>query len=152
MPRILAINISTHKGTVKKEVGQAELKRGHGIIGDAHAGQWHRQVSLLPVESVRKLEGHGLNLHPGVFAENILTEGIELFKLPIGAILELGGDVLLQITQIGKECHHGCIIRQISGTCVMPTDGVFAKVLQGGVLKQEDPVKYTETSAVNRVS
>ncbi len=152
MGRILAVNISGKKGTQKQTVVSAEFRMNYGILGDAHAGTWHRQVSLLPVESVRTLEGHGLDLSPGVFAENILTEGLALTELPIGTRLALGESVLLEVTQIGKECHHGCIIRQVSGTCVMPTDGVFARVLRGGTVTCGDEIAVVNQNSTIAIS
>ena len=138
MASIVSINISTQKGVVKHPVSQAELKIDHGIVGDAHAGPWHRQISLLAQESVDRMAALGIvNLTPGVFAENITTEGIELFTLPVGTRLMLG-ECLVEVTQIGKECHHGCEIFKKVGKCVMPTEGIFVKVLSQGTIHPGD--------------
>jgi len=140
MPSVIAVCVSEKKGTVKKPVDSIELKLRHGIEGDAHAGDWHRQVSLLGVESVDKLRPKMPDLPPGVFAENILTEGITLYKLPVGTRLRVG-PVLLEVTQIGKECHLACEIRQKTGDCVMPREGIFAVVLEEGTVKAGDSVE-----------
>ena len=129
--RILSINVSTRKGVQKTPVAQAELRVGHGIVGDAHAGDWHRQVSLLADEDVQTMRGQGVELGCGDFAENITTQGVDLAALPVGARLYLG-EAVLEITQIGKECHHGCAIYQAVGDCVMPRRGIFARVLEAG--------------------
>ena len=132
MGRIEAICISPGKGTVKKPTAAAELRERHGIVGDAHAGDWHRQVSLLPAESIAKVRDLMPNLADGAFAENLITSGLNLSGVIIGDRVTIGERVVLEITQIGKECHHGCAIRQITGDCIMPREGVFCKVLQGG--------------------
>ena len=137
--RIKAICISEKKGTKKHPVPSALLIPEHGVDGDAHAGNWHRQVSLLAQESVDTMRALMPDLLPGDFAENILTEGVDLKSLPIGTILNIG-DATLEITQIGKECHADCEIRRITGKCVMPTDGVFARVLRGGVITAGDTI------------
>lgn len=143
MAKVLAVCISEKKGTKKHPVPQVELETDHGILGDAHAGNWHRQVSLLANESVDEMRGKGVSLHAGDFAENILTEGITLKNLPIGTVLDIG-TAKVQITQIGKECHNDCEIRRLVGTCVMPTQGVFAKVIKGGTVKSGDEIKPAE--------
>ena len=113
----------------------------HGIEGDAHAGDWHRQVSLLAVESVAKVQKNlKFLLKNGDFAENILTEGIEVFSLPVGTKLKIG-EALCEVTQIGKECHHGCAIREAAGDCVMPREGVFVKTLEGGKVRAGDKIE-----------
>lgn len=137
---VRAVCVSEQKGTKKHPVPLIHLKEEHGIVGDAHAGAWHRQVSLLAEESVDTMRHDVPNLKPGDFAENILTHGIDLKGLPIGTVLEIG-DVLLEVTQIGKECHADCEIRRLSGRCVMPTDGIFAKVLRGGDIRPDDIIK-----------
>ena len=119
------------------------LRRDHGIVGDAHAGNWHRQVSLLPEESVDTMRAPGLELHPGDFAENILTRGIALKTLPVGTRLRVG-ETVLEITQIGKQCHNDCAIKKTTGRCVMPTDGVFAVVLEEGVIRPGDAIEILE--------
>lgn len=146
MARILAICISERKGEQKKPVPQAELWVDHGIVGDAHAGPWHRQVSLLARESVDKLREKlkNVELKAGDFAENILTEGLTLYTLPVGTRLRLGGDAVAEVTQIGKECHHGCAIRQAAGDCVMPREGIFVNILTPGVIRPGDSVEIIE--------
>ena len=138
--KVIACCISEKKGTIKKEVPEIMLKVDHGIIGDAHAGNWHRQVSLLAKESVDKIrDKFKYELKPGVFAENILTEGIILHELPIGTKMKIGTSIL-QVTQIGKECHMSCEIRKLIGDCVMPREGIFCKVLQDGKIKKDDEI------------
>jgi len=140
MASIVSINVSPHKGTFKYPVEQAELKIDHGIVGDAHAGSWHRQISLLAQESIDKMTAMGLNaLTPGKFAENVTTEGIELFTLPVGTRLKLG-ECLVEVTQIGKECHQHCEIYKKVGKCVMPLEGIFVKVLSEGTIRPGDSV------------
>ena len=140
MARVLAVCTSARKGEKKRPVETIQLKIDHGIVGDAHAGSWHRQVSLLANESVDKMRGKGLTLEPGDFAENILTEGITLRTLPVGTYLHVG-DALLEITQIGKECHSDCAIKQKVGVCVMPAEGVFAVVREEGAIKAGDKIE-----------
>lgn len=140
MAEVVAVCISTAKGTPKFEVPQVEMKEEHGIVGDAHAGPWHRQVSLLGTESVDKMREKIPDLPHGAFAENILTRGLCLFELPVGTRLQVG-PALLEVTQIGKECHQGCAIRQITGDCVMPREGIFARVLTGGTVRAGDGIE-----------
>jgi MOSC domain-containing protein YiiM len=109
-----------------------------GMQGDAHAGDWHRQLSLLAQESIDKMQGHGLVLQPGDFAENITTQGLDLLTLPIGTRVQVGNDVTMEITQIGKECHLGCEIRKLVGDCVMPREGIFARVITSGTIQAGD--------------
>lgn len=137
--QIVAVCISSNKGERKTPVGQVELKENHGIVGDAHAGDWHRQVSLLAKESIDKMRELGLDVDNGDFAENLTTVGIDLPRLPIGSRLQVGS-ALLEVTQIGKECHTRCAIYHQAGDCVMPKEGIFAKVLQGGVIRPGDLV------------
>ncbi|MCP4571408.1 MAG: MOSC domain-containing protein [bacterium] len=132
MGRIEAICVSPAKGTVKTRVESAELRTEHGIVGDAHAGSWHRQVSLLPAESIAKVRDLMPDLADGAFAENLVTSGIALGQVTVGDRVRIGAEVELEITQIGKECHQGCAIRQITGDCIMPREGVFCRVLAGG--------------------
>jgi len=140
MAKVLSINISDKKGVVKLPVDQAELIEG-GIRGDAHCGEDDiRQVSLLADESVDKMRQMGLTLGAGVFAENITTQGIELKTLPIGTRLKIG-ETIQEVSKIGKECHHGCAIKQKTGTCVMPTEGIFTIVIQGGIVKAGDKIE-----------
>jgi len=129
--RVVAVCISAQKGEKKTPVESVELRPEHGIVGDAHAGDWHRQVSLLAMESIRKMQKMGLEVDSGDFAENITTEGLDLIHLPLGARLNIG-EVLLEITQIGKECHNRCEIFHQAGDCVMPKEGIFGRVLKGG--------------------
>lgn len=141
---VKAVCISEKKGEQKVPIEEAELKVDHGIVGDAHAGNWHRQVSLLGVESVAKVQNAlDFELKPGDFAENILTEGITLYTLPIGTKMTIG-DVEAEVTQIGKECHYGCAIRELAGDCVMPREGIFVKILKGGHIKAGDAIQVTE--------
>jgi MOSC domain-containing protein YiiM len=139
--QIKAISISTKKGTKKTNVPDAELKIDFGIVGDAHAGGWHRQVSLLAVESIDKMVAVGATVSPGDFAENITTEGVNLHKFRIGTKLKIGSDTELEITQIGKECHNRCEIFEQVGDCIMPKEGVFAKVIKAGTIKNGDPIE-----------
>jgi MOSC domain-containing protein YiiM len=138
---ILSINLSERTGEQKKPVDRALLRQGHGFVGDAHAGHWHRQVSLLADEDIATLRGKGIEIGFGDFAENITTRGIDLGSLPIGSRLHLG-PALLEVTQIGKECHTGCAIREITGDCVMPRKGVFARVIAGGEIDHESVCHY----------
>ncbi|SHM45463.1 molybdenum cofactor synthesis domain-containing protein [Caldanaerovirga acetigignens] len=140
MGRIVAVSISEKKGEKKQNVRRARLIEDFGLEGDAHAGSWHRQVSLLAKESIEKMKKMGLAVGPGDFAENITTEGIDLGCLPVGTRLEIG-DALLEVTQIGKECHSGCAIFKQVGQCIMPREGIFARVLRGGVVSEGDEIK-----------
>ncbi len=138
---VVAVNISEKKGTPKKTVEEGVLIENFGLQGDAHAGKWRRQVSLLGVESIEKAKlGPTNGLCHGVFAENITTEGIELYTLPVGTKLRVG-ESLLEISQIGKECHEGCAVSKLVGQCVMPREGVFAVVLQGGKVRAGDAIE-----------
>lgn len=140
MAKVLSVNISTEKGTVKKPIDEAILIAEFGLQNDAHAGNWHRQVSLLADESIDEMRALGLSdLDYGIFAENITTRGIELHTLPIGTRLQIGA-CILEVTQIGKECHHGCEIFKKVGKCVMPKRGIFAKVIVGGIVKAGDEI------------
>ena len=137
--KVVSVSISEQKGMRKTPVSSALLKQEHGLAGDAHAGDWHRQVSLLAMESIEKMQRMGLDVHPGDFAENITTEGIDLTTLPVGSRLSLG-EAEVEITQIGKTCHTRCAIYQQAGDCVMPKEGVFARVLTEGIVKPGDRV------------
>ena len=140
MPQqLLAVCISKNKGERKTPVTEVTLRENHGIVGDAHAGDWHRQISLLAKESIDKMRALGLDVDNGDFAENLTTEGIDLPKLPIGTHLQVG-ESLLEVTQIGKECHNRCAIYYQAGDCVMPKEGIFAKVLKEGILRPGDAV------------
>ncbi len=135
---IKSVCVSEKKGEQKHPVEQIHLLPNHGVVGDAHAGNWHRQVSLLAAESVEKVQKNiSFPLLPGAFAENILTEGICLYKLPVGTRLRVG-TAICEVTQIGKECHSDCAIRQAAGDCVMPREGIFVKVLQEGFVNSSD--------------
>jgi len=139
--KVIAVNISEKKGVPKETVELGEFKVDHGLVGDAHAGNWHRQVSLLGIESINKMKALGIEgLCTGTFAENLTTEGIELWKLPVGTKLKIG-DTLQEVTQIGKECHVKCAIFQQIGTCIMPTEGIFTKVLKDGIIKAGDEIE-----------
>lgn len=140
MPQVVATCISEKKGERKTPVEAVTLRENHGIVGDAHAGDWHRQVSLLATESIEKMRKLGLDVDSGDFAENITTSGIELVSLPIGTRLQVG-QTLLEVTQIGKECHTRCAIYHQAGDCVMPKEGIFAKVISGGTIRPQDEMR-----------
>ncbi len=137
---VLAISISERRGIKKRNVEFAELKEDFGIIHDAHAGQWHRQVSLLAVESMQKIKEKGLNVKPGDFAENICMEGLDIAQIKIGTKIKIGEDSLPEFSQIGKDCHQRCHIYYSVGDCVMPREGIFARVLKGGTIKPQDKI------------
>jgi MOSC domain-containing protein YiiM len=143
MAEVTAVCISDKKGVQKRAVPEISVKINHGIEGDAHAGDWHRQISLLGEESVDKLRAHFPNLPAGAFAENILTKGITLYELPIGTKLRVG-KTLLEVTQIGKECHQACAIKIVTGDCVMPREGIFTIVLEEGPIKAGDTIEVVE--------
>ncbi|HNW35434.1 MAG TPA: cyclic pyranopterin monophosphate synthase MoaC [Candidatus Ozemobacteraceae bacterium] len=132
--RIEKLATSRAKGIPKDPTDEVMIKPGFGVEGDAHGGDWHRQISLLGLESIRKMQEKGLNVDFGSFAENIATSGIMLYELPVGTLLWLSGTVLLEVTQIGKECHTKCAVYHKAGDCVMPREGIFARVLTGGPL------------------
>ena len=141
--KVVSINISDKKGMRKKPVKEAEIITDHGIKGDAHASNtWHRQISLLALESIKKMQDLGLKVKPGDFAENITTEGIDLVTLPIGTQMKIG-DVEAEVSQIGKECHTRCAIYYLAGDCVMPKEGIFVKVLRGGKIKVGDEINVS---------
>lgn len=144
MARIVAVCMSERKGERKQNIHQGIMREGHGLEGDAHAGKWHRQVSLLAMESIQKMRDQGLDVGPGDFAENIATEGIDLVSLPVGTRLRLGQDVVAEVTQIGKKCHSRCNIYQQAGDCVMPREGVFVAIIKGGVVKEGDSIQVIE--------
>ena len=139
--KVVSINISDKKGERKTPVQEAVIKEDFGIEGDAHASsEWHRQVSLLAIESVRKMQEMGLDVKPGDFAENITTEGLALLALPIGTRLKIGKDVIGEVSQIGKVCHTRCAIYEQAGDCVMPKEGIFIRILKSGVTKVGDEI------------
>lgn len=140
MGEIRAICISEQRGTKKYEIAQAELKEEWGIVGDAHAGHWHRQVSLLSQEKIDAFKLKGADIEYGAFGENLVVEGFDLAALPVGSRLQ-AGDVLLEVTQIGKECHSHCEIYERMGECIMPREGIFARVLHGGKIQKGDKVE-----------
>lgn len=142
MAKVIAVCSSKTKGVRKDNIRSGVLKQEYGLEGDAHADSgWHRQVSLLASESIEKMRKLGYDVGPGDFAENLTCEGIELFSLPIGTRLTVGDEVLLEISQIGKECHTGCAIFKLTGKCIMPKEGVFARVIQGGPVNIGDKIE-----------
>ena len=138
--KIVAVSISDRKGEKKHNVSEALLRPNHGLDQDAHAGDWHRQVSLLDMQSIARIREKGLDVEPGNFAENITTDGIRLWELPIGTRLQLGETVIVEVTQIGKECHSRCAIFHQVGDCVMPREGIFAKVIIEGSVRPGDAI------------
>ncbi len=145
---IVAVSVSSEKGTRKGNVQEAQLLENYGIEGDAHAGDWHRQVSLLAIESIEKMRAQGLDVGPGDFGENLTTQGLNLLSLPIGTRLILGKEkqVRVEVTQIGKVCHDRCAIYYQAGDCVMPREGIFVKILQGGKILPGDPIEMAGES------
>ena len=139
--KVLAVCRSRKKGTVKNQIESGILIEGYGLKGDAHSGEWHRQVSLLGIESINKMKKIGLEIEYGDFAENLTTEGIVLAGLSLGTRLKVGERALLEVTQIGKKCHHDCEIKKKIGDCVMPREGIFARVLSGGIVKKGDKIR-----------
>ncbi len=141
MARIIAVCKSKEKGTKKEVVADSTLREDYGLIGDAHADcNTHRQVSLLAIESINKMRSQGFDVGSGDFAENLTTEGIDLVSLPVGTHISIGDKIILEISQIGKECHSGCAIYRQTGKCIMPREGVFAKVIRGGLVRTEDTI------------
>ena len=138
---IIAVCTSKKKGIRKQNVGEAQLKVDWGIVGDAHAANWHRQVSLLALESIEKMRALGLNVGPGSFAENLTTQGQDLLSLPLGSQVRVGDQAILEITQHGKVCHDRCAIYRQVGDCVMPREGIFARVIKGGQVKVGDTIE-----------
>jgi MOSC domain-containing protein YiiM len=141
MGKIVAVCTSERKGMRKKNVGEGVLKVGFGLEGDAHGGDWHRMVSLLALESINKMKEKGLDVGPGDFAENLTTEGLDLVSLPIGTKLKIGATGVGEVTQIGKECHSKCAIFYQAGDCVMPKEGIFIRLLEGGVVRVGDNIE-----------
>ncbi|OOM76499.1 MOSC domain-containing protein [Clostridium sp. BL-8] len=141
MAKVLSINISEKKGVIKTPIKEGIFIEEHGLKDDAHAGKWHRQVSLLAQESIDKMIKMGVDgLEAGKFAENITTEGIILYELPVGTRLKIG-ETIQEVTQIGKECHKGCAIKNQVGTCIMPTEGIFTRIIKGGVIREGDSIE-----------
>ncbi len=148
--KVVAISISRKKGIPKSNISSAKLIENHGIDGDAHAGNWHRQVSFLAIESIDKMRERGLpNLRPGAFAENLTTEFLNLPNFSVGTRIKIGEQSELEITQIGKECHDKCAIYFKVGDCVMPREGVFAKVIKSGDIKLNDKIIIEKTNNQN---
>jgi MOSC domain-containing protein YiiM len=142
--KVVSINISDKKSVRKKPVQEAFLRTNFGIEGDVHASsKWHRQVSLLAIESIRRIQAMGLKVEPGDFAENITTEEIDLPKLPVGTRMTIGNAIEVEVSQIGKKCHARCEIYNQAGDCIMPKEGIFVKVLKGGKIKEGDSIKIT---------
>ncbi len=141
MGKIIAVCTSERKGMRKKNVGEGTLKVSFGLEGDAHGGDWHRMVSLLAMESIKKMTDKGLDVGPGDFAENLTTEGLELFTLPVGTKLKIGETSIGEVTQIGKECHTKCAIFYQAGDCVMPKEGIFIRLLEGGAVRVGDSIE-----------
>lgn len=141
MARVIAVCSSSTKGVKKENINKGVLQKEYGLVGDAHADSgWHRQVSLLAMESIQKMRNMGYEVGPGDFAENITCEGIELISLPVGTQITVGDKVILEISQIGKECHTGCAIFKQTGKCIMPKEGVFARVIYGGEVNTGDAI------------
>ena len=142
MGKIVAICISKKKGVQKKDVKQCRLIENYGLEGDAHAGSWHRQISLLSIEGRLVMENKGIKLDAGDFGENVLTEGVDFANIMVGNEIRLGRDALVRVTQIGKECHDRCNIYYQVGDCIMPREGIFAEVLKGGEIKIDDDIEF----------
>ena len=147
MGKVIAVCISPEKGTQKTAVAEGSFIEDYGIEGDAHAGKWHRQVSLLSYDKIEVFRQRGAQVEDGAFGENLVVEGIDFSVLPVGTRLSCG-EVILEVTQIGKECHHGCAIFQQMGDCIMPREGVFAKVIQGGKIRPGDEMTCMEDKIV----
>jgi MOSC domain-containing protein YiiM len=144
---VVAICTSRERGVVKLPVSEAQIRTDHGIVGDAHAGPWSRQVSLLAKESIDRMRQVLPDLDDGAFAENIVTQHVDLVNLQVGDRMRLGSEIYLEVTQIGKECHTACAIGQATGDCIMPREGIFCRVVTGGWLRPGDPVQITEKTA-----
>lgn len=141
MAKIVSVNISKNKGERKASVPSVKISPDHGIESDAHAGNWHRQISLLALESIKKMQKLGLDVGPGDFAENLTTEGMDLVSLPVGTRLKISDRVEVEVTQIGKECQDRCAIYRQAGDCVMPREGIFVRVIFGGEVKPGDLIQ-----------
>ena len=149
MGKVMAVCISERKGTPKINVHQAKVIEDFGIEKDAHAGKWHRQVSLLSYDKIQEFRARGAEVPDGAFGENMAVEGFDFAKFPIGTKFQCN-DVILELTQIGKQCHHGCEIFQKMGDCIMPREGVFTKVLQGGVIREGDTFEILQSGVVQK--
>ena len=147
MGKILGICISEKRGTQKHQVDSAEIAAGWGIEGDAHGGNWHRQVSMLSYEKIEEFRSRGAKVEFGAFGENLIVEGYDLKTLPLGTRFK-AGNAVLELTQVGKECHSHCQIYKVMGDCIMPREGVFTKVIEGGEIKVGDEINICETSVV----
>ena len=148
MASVVAVCTSQKKGTKKKPAAEVTIKEDYGVTSDAHADcLTHRQVSLLAIESIDKMRSLGFDLNPGDFAENITTQGIDLVLMPVGTRIKIGDDIVLEMTQIGKECHAACAIRRQVGDCIMPREGIFARVIHGGEAKAGDEIKIDNGAA-----
>jgi len=145
MGKVVAVSVSEKKGEKKRNVDFVKILEDYGIEGDAHAGGWHRQISLLAIESINKMREKGLKVNPGDFAENITTEGIDFSKIDIGTKIKVG-EVILEISQKGKVCHERCAVYYQTGDCIMPKEGVFAKVLKGGIVYPGDSIEVIENA------
>ena len=143
MGKVIAVCTSPAKGTQKTNVGEGTFIEDFGIQGDAHAGKWHRQVSLLSYDKIEEFRQRGAEVEDGAFGENLVVEGIDFRALPVGTRLYCN-DVILEMTQIGKECHHGCMIFQKMGDCIMPREGVFARVIRGGIIRTGDEMRLDQ--------
>jgi MOSC domain-containing protein YiiM len=143
--KIIAVSVSLKKGVKKTNIFSGKLLENYGLENDAHAGDWHRQVSLLAIESIAKIRAKGLDVNPGDFAENVTTEGIRLWELPVGTRMKLGGEALVEVTQIGKECHDRCAIFHQVGDCVMPREGIFVRIIAEGEIKPGDFITYEKS-------
>lgn len=151
MGRVVAVCISEKKGTQKRDVRTGNMIEHFGLEGDAHAGKWHRQVSLLARESADSMRAKGLLIKDGDFGENIVTEGIELKSLPLGTLLKIGKGVIIRVTQIGKLCHDRCAIYYKAGDCIMPREGIFAEIIKGGTIQVDDEITILEKDAIVKV-
>lgn len=140
MGKVLAVCVSEIRGIQKKDISKVELIENYGLKNDAHAGTWHRQVSLLAIEKIEEFEKRGIELEHGAFGENFVVSGVDLVKLPIGTRLKIG-EAEIEVTQIGKQCHSRCHIYDTVGDCIMPREGIFAKVIKGGMVKVDDKVE-----------
>ncbi|MCL6450500.1 MAG: MOSC domain-containing protein [Acetobacteraceae bacterium] len=150
--RVVAVCFSRRRGTAKRDRGRGRLEVGVGLQGDAHAGPGHRQVSLLARESIAKMEARGLRLRPGSFGENLTTEGVDIPGLKVGDRLAVGDSAVLEVTQVGKECHARCAIYYKAGDCIMPREGVFCRVIEPGEVRRGDPIWILSPAGISPVA